>query len=413
MPQPLRSPRPRLNDTRMFVAIWPLLGAGALGLIPFTIFSNFLVAIAEVAHTDAPRIGALRGLGGVAALIVGISFAPLIDRLSRRTIASLSLIALAVACLAAAHGEVWTWVIFCLVVGAATATLNPAISAMAADSFDDEAASGRAATMVSAFTTLTAMLAAPLLAGPALLWGWQGDVIATAALCIVVAVFFWVNPRLDTDSREKKRPSYREGFERASTIPAVLPLLSVSILRTAVFMGQLSYVAVYYDERFGLGPGVFSFVWTTSGFCFFLGNWFGGKLLASISTYRAAVYALLVASATGVFSIATLFYAPHVALAVAMTGLTAASHAVIAACVTTLLVRQAGGNRGTILALNGAGQSLGVFGGAAIAGAGIYLGGWSGMGIILAIVTVVAFLSGLLALRHFDDTPIESEPEAH
>ncbi|WKD60321.1 Major Facilitator Superfamily protein [Corynebacterium ciconiae DSM 44920] len=400
------SQQPQMNDRRMFMAIWPLLGAGALGLIPFTIFSNFLVDIAAVAETDAPRIGALRGLGGVSALLVGLAFAPLIDRMSRRAIASLSLLALAAACVAAAYGEVSTWIVFCLVVGAATSTLNPAIGAMAADSFEDEASSGRAATMVSACMTLTAMLAAPVLAGPALLWGWRGDVIATAVLCMVVAIFFWRTPRFDTNGTANQRPSYREGFVQAASIPAVLPLLAISLLRTAVFMGQLSYVAVYYDETFGVGPGIFSFVWTTSGLFFFMGNWCGGKLLASITNYRTAMYLLLAACGVAVASIILLFYAPHIAIAVAMTGMTAAAHAVIAACITTLLVRQAQGHRGTILALNGAGQSIGVFGGAAIAGAGLYVGDWHGMGLTLGCVTILAGIFGAYALRHIDSTRI-------
>lgn len=396
-----RAASPHISDSQMIRTIWPLLGAGALGLVPFTIFSNFTVDIARVAASPAEDIAALRGLGGIAALLVGVGCAPLIDKLSRSTLVALSLAAIAVGCALAALGSPWTWVLFCLVIGAATATLNPAVSAMAADSFDDDLASGRAATMVSASTTLTAILAAPILAAPAYFWGWRGDILATAVLCLVVTGYFMRTRRWKANGSKKSSVGYREGFSHARRIPAVFPLLSVSILRTTVFMGQLAYIAVYYDKTFGLGPGLFSIVWTISGLSFFLGNWFGGKLFALVSRYRTVVLLMIVATILAVFSVAVLFFAPHLSIAIAMTALTAASHAVIAASVTTLLVRQTGEYRGTILALNGAGQSLGVFAGAAIAAAGFYLGEWHGMGIILAGVTLIAALCGVLTLRHY------------
>ncbi|WP_448852776.1 MFS transporter [Corynebacterium sp. 335C] len=289
---------PEVTDGRMVLAIWPLLLAAALGLIPFTIFSNFLVGIGEVAGRAPEDVGVLRGLGGVAALIVGIGFAPLIDRLSRRQIAGASMVALAAACLVGVIGPMWTWVVFCLVVGGATATLNPAISAMAADAFEDEATSGRAATMVSATTTLAAMLAAPLLAFPAMFWGWRGDLVATAVLCLVVAAA-QLRPRRGGDATVSYGPriGYVERFRIATRVPGALPLLAISSLRTAAFMGQLAYIAVYYDRFFGLGPGPFSLIWTLSGFSFFVGNWFGGKALRAAPTYRVAVVVMAAASA--------------------------------------------------------------------------------------------------------------------
>ncbi len=402
------APHP-ISDSRMIREIWPLLLAAALGLVPFTIFSTFLVGIGAAADRLPEEVGALRGLGGIAALIVGIAVAPLLDRISRRHLAGLSMLALAAACLIGTIGPMWTWVVFCLVVGAATATLNPAISAMAADSFADEAASGRAATMVSATTTLAAMLAAPLLAGPALIWGWRGDLVATAVLCLLVAAAQLL-PRRGADRAVNSgaQIGYLDRFRIAARVPGALPLLGISTLRTAAFMGQLAYIAVYYDRFFGLGPGPFSLIWTLSGFSFFLGNWCAGKALRAFPTDRLAVVVMLVATLVGTASILGLFTAPALWVAAAMTSVTAICHAVIAACVTTLLVRRAAGSRGAVLALNGAGQSLGVFAGAALAAAGLALHGWLGMGGALAVVTAAAVLLALPLLRR---TPVETPVE--
>jgi len=82
--------------------------------------------------------------------------------------------------------------------------------------------------------------------------------------------------------------------------------------------------------------------------------------------------------------------APTAPLALCATATLGASHAVLAASVTVILVGQSSGHRGTILGLNGAGQSLGVCIGASIAGLGLALGGWHGVGLVLAVTTAVA-----------------------
>ncbi|NEE37379.1 MFS transporter, partial [Streptomyces sp. SID7982] len=57
-----------------------------------------------------------------------------------------------------------------------------------------------------------------------------------------------------------------------------VPLLAISFLRTAVFMGYLAYLAVYYDDRFRLDPALFSLVWTLSGASFFVSNLLTGRI---------------------------------------------------------------------------------------------------------------------------------------
>lgn len=318
--------------------------------------------------------------------------APLIDRLSRRHILIVSLVLLALACALATTGSALTWILFCLMVGGATATLNPAISAMAADAFNDEATSARAATMVSATMTLTAMLAAPLLAGPALLWGWQGDLLATAVLCLLMASCHRGDGKKAASTPGRKPRHYLEALAAATKAPGAMPMLLASVFRTAAFMGQLAYIAVLYNNHFGLGSGVFSGVWTLSGLFFFLGNWFGGKILRGITSLRAIAMIALVSAGLATAAIIALFTSHYLAIALTMTALLAATHAVIAACVTTFLVRSTDDSRGALLALNGAGQSVGVFVGAGLGGMGLRVGGWLGAGLSLGAVTVVALV---------------------
>ncbi len=278
--------------------------------------------------------------------------------------------------------------------------LNPALTAAAADRFDNDAAAGRAATLITATQSLTALLAAPLVALPAVLWGWQGDLWAIAAIAAVLALYFVLRGRRSQrtghtagrDTEKAARPGYLASFKSLGALPGVVPLLCVAMLRTAAFMGYLAYLAAFYDERFGLGPGPFALVWTLSGSSFFLGNLLAGRLLSAerptVSSERLMMLALLVAlsALVGVFFTHSLF------LTLPLIALIGAGHATVAACVTTLLVRRCGSLRGTALSLNAAGMSFGVFLGAGLGGVGLAVGGYPGTAAALGALTLAALV---------------------
>ncbi|NEC29116.1 MFS transporter, partial [Streptomyces sp. SID8111] len=71
------------GDLAMARALWPVLLASAVGLLPFTVFSTYLVPIADHAGSGVAAVGGLRGLGGLAALLAGTALAPLLDRVRR------------------------------------------------------------------------------------------------------------------------------------------------------------------------------------------------------------------------------------------------------------------------------------------------------------------------------------------
>jgi len=95
-------------------------------------------------------------------------------------------------------------------------------------------------------------------------------------------------------------------------------------------------------------------------------------------------------------SITAFYFSPTLPLTLLLTALMGASHATVAACVTTLLVRRSGDLRGSVLSINAAGMSLGTFLGAALGGLGLGLGGYPGTALTFASITAFAIL---LALR--------------
>lgn len=387
------------GDLKMTRVLWPILLASAVSLLPFTVFSTFLVPISVDADSSVAAMGGLRGLGGLASLVVGIALAPLIDRLPKHRVAAGGLALLGIAAGLGALGHFAALVLFCFLVGAATSILGPALATAAANRFTSAAASGRAATLVTATQSLTAMLAAPLVVAPGVLWGWRGNLAAVAVLSVALAAGFAVRGRRGPAApahRSGARLGYFAAFSSLARIPGAVPLLLIAALRTAAFMGYLSYLAGFYDERFALDPGPFAFVWTLSGAAFFLGNLFTGKFTnrvgARIGTERVLVAGLAVAAVAMVG-----FHLSHsLALALVLTGILGAAHAVVAACVVSLLVRRCGELRGAALSLNAAGMSLGVFAGAALGGAGLGVAGYPGAGVALGGLTVLALALGFL-----------------
>ncbi|MFI7067763.1 MFS transporter [Kribbella sp. NPDC050124] len=379
------------GDWWMARRLWPFLLASAVSLIPFTVFGMYLVPIAGVAGGSVAEVGGLRGLGGLAALVAGFSLAPLIDRMARELVAAGGLALLGVSAALGAVGNVFALAAFCLLIGASTSILAPSIGAAAADRFKSPAAAGRAATLVSATTSAMAMLAAPVLAVPGMLWGWRGNLLAAAVVSLgLSAAFFWRGRGRKAPLRTGQRVSYLATYRELARIPGALPLLVVAMLRTAAFMGYLAYLAAFYDEKFDLAPGWFALVWSLSGASFFLGNLLAGRYIALERPWIGPEKMLMVGLAVALTSVSAFYFSPSLPLTLLLTALMGASHATVAACVTTLLVRRSGDLRGSALSVNAAGMSLGTFLGAALGGLGLGLGGYPGTALTFASITLIA-----------------------
>ncbi|MFC6162809.1 MFS transporter [Kribbella jiaozuonensis] len=388
------------GDLRMARRLWPFLLASTVSLIPFTVFGMYLVPIADTAGGSVAEIGGLRGLGGLAALAVGVSLAPLMDRVARELVAAGGLALLGISAALGAVGNVFALAAFCLLIGASTSILAPSIGAAAADRFRSPAAAGRAATLVSATTSAMAMLAAPVLAVPGLIWGWRGNLLAASVISVALsAAFLWRGRGRKSPRSRNERVSYLATYRELARVPGALPLLAVAMLRTAAFMGYLAYLAAFYDDKFDLAPGWFALVWSLSGASFFLGNLFAGRYLATDRAWISPEKLLLAGIVVALIAVAAFYFSPTLPLTLLLTALMGASHATVAACVTTLLVRRSGDLRGSALSVNAAGMSLGTFLGAAIGGLGLGLGGYPGTALTFAAITLVAVLFALRVQR--------------
>lgn len=384
------------GDLRMARRLWPFLLASTVSLIPFTVFGMYLVPISEAAGGSVAEIGGLRGLGGLAALAVGVLLAPLMDRVPRELVAAGGLALLGLSAALGAVGNVFALAAFCLLIGASTSILAPSIGAAAADRFRSPAAAGRAATLVSATTSAMAMLAAPVLAVPGLIWGWRGNLLAASVIALALAAAFFSRGRgRKAPITKGARMSYLATYRELARIPGAVPLLAVAMLRTAAFMGYLAYLAAFYDEKFDLAPGWFALVWSLSGASFFVGNLLAGRYLATERAWITPERMLVAGITVALIAVSAFYFSPTLPLTLLLTAVMGASHATVAACVTTLLVRRSGDLRGSALSVNAAGMSLGTFVGAAAGGIGLGIGGYPGTAATFAGITLIATLCAL------------------
>lgn len=372
--------------------------AAVVGLLPFTVYSTHLVAIAADVGTDASVLGVLRGLGGVAAFVTGVAVAPLLDRFGRGRGISVSLSLLAIVSLAATYASIATTILFCLGVGTAIAALTPSLLAAAADRHVDAPGAGRAATTVTAAQSLGAVLAGPFVGVIAEWGGWRGCLIVVAIVAVVLAIWVAVSKE-PTRRRSPTDRTYRASVALVVRDSVALRLVAIATLRTAGLMGYLAYLAVAYTEHFAATPREVTMVWTISGAGFFISNFAAGRW-ANRAGKTSRAYALL-ASGMSVAAVATVvvFTTTNLLAALVSTAVISAGHAATAAAVTSLIVSRAEDSPTQLLSVTAAGMSLGVFIGAGVGGLGLALYGLTGAGISLATITGLAGVLGL-TLRH-------------
>ncbi|MEE4021705.1 MFS transporter [Gordonia sp. PKS22-38] len=379
-----------VTDRSIITTLWPVLCAAIVGLVPFTVYSTYLVPIADSVSADTAAVGTLRGLGGVAALVTAIVFAPLLIRWRPTTAAATSLVLLALAAVVGTIPALAALATFCLGIGVATAMLLPALLTTATSTYTDTRDGGRAATMVTSCQTLAAVMAAPVIGVLAVWTGWRGVLWVTAGLAILIALYLVIRFR-SAEGAPASAIGYWAAFRRIRARPDLLALIGIAALRTASFMGYLAFLAARYDSRFDMSAGTFTLVWTLSGASFFVGNFYAGRWLRRIDTAGRTPAMTVVASlAAVVAAVLVVFTTDVLMVALGATVAMGVGHAVIAAQVTTLIAHRGGEVTATAYSLNAAGMSFGVFAGATIGGVGLSVGGSLGLGIALAVPVVVA-----------------------
>lgn len=379
--------------------LWLLILAQFITTLPASASNIFVPVMAADVGRSVALIGALRGLGGLAALACGVLAAPLIDRSSRAWTVACGVLLLALGTLIAAQASVVSLALFYLLFGLSGAIFQPALKSAAADGFDTPTGA-RAAALLTACGGLAPMLAGPLFALTAGWLTWRGIYAGMAALILAVAAL--AAARLDHGRPTGvTRTSYCEAFRLVAAAPGALPLLLGSTLRAILQLAWLSYLAAYLAARFGATSGKVALTWGMGGACFFLANLAVGRLIAGArpGSWRSAER-LLPATFAAMLVITPLgLIVPSLPLAMVIAALTAGTHGAAIGTTVSVMVGRYTALRGAVLSLNAAGANLGTFAGAALGGIVLGVSGYSGLALALAALVAVTLAVTAWALR--------------
>ncbi|QSB05315.1 MFS transporter [Natronoglycomyces albus] len=390
---------PRTGDARIIAQLWLVLLAAIISLFPFTIYSTFLVPISQTAQVSEALAGALRGLGGIAALVTGVLIAPWLQRWSLQKASAAALLALAIASGFLTQGSQAALIVFCAGIGAATALLTPSLLTTATAQFPNPASSARAATIVTSVQTLAAVMCAPLIGGMALVMGWQATMWVVAALALLAAGRFWFTAS-DQPQPPSQRLGYLEAFRSMASRIDLLALIGIAFARTAAFMGFLSFLAIHFHRSFGLDATTITLVWTLSGLSFFVGNFLAGRWAAhQAEGSQRQAWLIGGGLVTATVAVVAVYSFDQMFIALGATSIVGFSHAVVAAGVTTLIAHRSGQAKPMAFSLNAAAMSLGVFAGAGLGGVGLALAGTAGLAATFAALTALGFLGLLVYVR--------------
>jgi len=390
------------NDNARARPLWPLMLAAFVSALPITATSLFIVPIAADLQTTPAMVGGLRGLAGVAALLVGLAVAPLIDRAPRALAVSLGLMLTALADLVVTVGQVTGLVAFYVLLGVTSAALVPTLQAASADG-RQESDAGQAASRVSSAQILSAVVGGPLLALPALIAGWQGAYLAigVAAACLGLVCALGLDRRRPPNVA---RVAYRQAFAIVACAPGAVPFLAASMFRSCAFFGWMTFLAAYYTGQFEASTGLVAWVWFLGAGALSLANLVAGRVAnppkgGRTDGWRSPTRLLVTSSFAQVALAPLVFISPTFPLALCATVAFCVVWGASQAALISVLIRRYAEVRGAVMGLNAVGHNAGMIAGASIAGVSLGVGGYPGVAITLVGLTLVAGLTMLVALR--------------
>ena len=315
------------------------------------------------------------------------------DRIGRRPVLIVTIIANAVAYLALAFApNIWIAMAIRLVGGFGSGNIST-IQGYMADVTPPEKRAGRMGLLGSAFgagfvigPSLGGLLAHPS-AGQL---GFQIPLFVAAGMAALAAVGVLV---FVAESRARaapgvKQPGRREALSAASAHPILSRVLLVTLVSTGAFAGMESIFGLWANARFDWGPREVGLCFAVIGVIASLGQGLlTGRLARRFGEGRVLTAGLAIIGVS-------LFVSPfvtHPGLAIVAVGSTAFGQSLVFPCVAALISRASPPDRqGQMLGLNMAAGSLARIGGPLLAGPlfGIAIGGpyWFGAALMIPAI---------------------------
>ena len=378
-----------MNQLRFLAAVAVGLFAtmtASLMLVPL------LVAIATEFDTSVAVTGQLATATFAAWAVSVVSVGPMSDSFGRRPVALTGLSLLSIGVLASAFApNLGTLMALRVVTGIGGGMMPPNSLAAVADSVSP-ARRAQAVSGLMAFTSLSSVIAVPLVAIVADSGGWRLPFLVIGSLSAACALlnWFWF-PK--SDGAGIRSFSFFSRYRTLLAIPDFRSALAVNLAQRMAFFALFSYLAAYLIDAYDMSLGAVALPLGFVGIGTAFGSYVGGPV-ANRKERMPLIAAAALAGGLGallLFSIDVPLWAA-VAIATGAVSLLSVGFPVL----LTLSTEVSGQSRATGVGLMGLSNQSGGVGGAALGGVLLAASGFPGVGYLcLGAVAFSALVIGL------------------
>lgn len=397
------------SGARLTVSI--LLVLVAVGMAATTnaqVFALLLAPTAEDFGISVARLGGLRTIEEVVAIITGILLAPFIDRLDRKRLllAGLGLMAFAAA-IASLSSSPWHLIGFFVVDGVSKILMFSTLLAMPGDLASGQRLDRALGIIIGSFA-LSGFTVVPLAGLVSSQYSWrEGYLVPVATASVTVLLVSALIPSTRPGGRAHATP-----FRHLTLIvklPGLTPALISAMLRFTMFGSVLTFSGAFLIDHHGTSVGRAGLYFSMGAATFLAASVASGFLLRVVGISRALVLGGVVASTFVFIAFASdipLRYAGGALLA------TVTILAVHENASTGLLLRLSRGHRGAAMSLNELCAAAGSLLGIGLGAITLRQFDYAGIGALLVVVGLSAAMVTLIAIRlgaqQLHDDPVTS-----
>jgi predicted MFS family arabinose efflux permease len=366
-------------------------GMNAMGLQPF------LVSVGADLDVTVPSVGQAVTVTLLMSAACGMIAGPIADHYGHRRLMVLGAVVLALSAIGSALSPSYVvFMVFRFIGGLSLALLN-GLSLAIAGSYFAGAARRRALSVTVSAMSGTAIIGVPILSwiGDISSWRWAFGMIGIVAV-ILIPILATLIPASLTATRRFQLSQLISAYRPLLAQRAVVALYIGSFIRAIFWLGILNYFGAFLIEHHGLTLQQVGITYMFGGMGFLLGSLAAGGRIGQFN--HRPLFTIVTVAGAVFFGLA---YTAPVGPAGAVLLLTVGGFfgAIGWVVLNTMLANESHAGAGTTMSLNTAFFNLGSAAGGAVGGAILALGDYSGLGLFLPILAVIASLVVMISGR--------------
>lgn len=376
----------------------PSLFVSQLSTRPIGILTGFiLVDIAQTFGTTVGVMGQIITAASLAGMIVAPILAALSIRYKPRTLLLTGITLITISSLGCSFVFNYaSMLLFYSLSGLGAAMVTPMIMTIIGEKIPEEKRSGTIGLIIASTPMLSTIMG--LTITHIMSRGWK-----TAYLLVVFPITFislvlatlGLQRTTDNDVTEQPKTSIREGFRQIIGHRSALACLLGTVLSRMAWGGVMWYMVSFYRQAFEMPTELVGVIWSANTFVFVIGSLMVGRVVPKVGRKKTTgLMSLLIGIFIILFTNIPSYYA-----SVAAVLLVTIFSAVWSSSSNDLSLVQVPEYSGAMMSLNSGSSMLGNALGTAIGGLCLTFGGYSLFGLVLGIMSVVAFLTISLFVR--------------